>query len=120
MTRHDAHGAAHVAAGSVTTHNVHGALVRPLLYLGVERLVIALETTLCLALILGVGPALATFAIVGIIVAVVHPVMAWLTAKDPLTTEVYLRSRSYADFYAPHASLDGSTPRPRPSIPRAH
>ena len=40
MTRHDAHGAAHVAAGSVTTHNVHGALVRPLLYLGVERLVI--------------------------------------------------------------------------------
>ena len=120
MTRHESNGAGHTPNASVATHHVHGALVRPLLYLGVERLVIALETTLCLALVLGVGPAFATFGIVGIIVAVVHPVMAWLTAKDPLTTEVYMRSRSYADFYTPHASLDESTPRPRPSIPRAN
>ena len=120
MTRNDSYGAGHTPAPGVATHHVHGALVRPLLYLGVERLVIALETTLCLALILGVGLALATFAVVGIIVALVHPVMVWLTTKDPLTTEVYLRSRSYADFYAPHASVNGSTPRPRPSIPSAH
>lgn len=100
-----------------TEHPIHPSLVRPVLYLGVERPVIGLEATLCFALVLGAGPSLATLGVAAVVMLVVHPVMAWLTAKDPLATEVAVRSRAYADFYAPHAALRGHQPRPRPSLP---
>src|SRR5687767_8088957 len=101
-------GAGHAAAVpqsvAPAAHAIRQSLVRPMLYLGVERTVIALEATLCLALVCGAGPRLHTFAICAFVVLVLHPTMAWLTAKDPLTLEVYVRSRAYQDFYAPHAS----------------
>ena len=47
-------------------HPVHASLVRPVLYLGVERHVVAVEGTLCLALLFGVGLSLATLGLVAL------------------------------------------------------
>lgn len=102
-----------------TEHPLHTSLVRPTLYLGVERHVIALEGTLGLALLFGVGLSWATAGLIALIVAVVHPTMIWVTTRDPQATEIAVRSRVYADFYAPHATLGGPTLRPRPTLSRA-
>jgi type IV secretory pathway TrbD component len=88
-----------------------------MLYLGVERTVIAVEATLCLALVCGAGPRLPTFAVCSFVVLALHPTMAWLTAKDPSVLEIYLRSRAYRDFYAPHAPVLRPGRRAKPSIP---
>lgn len=91
-----------------------------MLYLGVERPVIAFEATLCLALLFGVGIHLVTLGLVGSIVLVIHPTMVWVSTRDPQAAEVYVRSRSYSDYYAPHGSLRRSARSPRPSIPAVH
>lgn len=108
------------AASHWTQHPIHGSLVRQTLYLGVERTVIALEGTVCLAVLFGVGFSLATMGLVALVALVIHPIMVWVTAKDPQATEIAIRSRAYDDFYAPHGALDGSRRghgvRPRPSI----
>lgn len=96
---------------------VHPALVRPVLHLGVERPVIALEATVLASLLFGVGPNPLTIACVVVVVLAVHPVAVWLTARDEQAVELYLRSRSYADFYAPLAAAHASHPRPRASVP---
>lgn len=101
-----------------TEHALHASLVRPTHYFGVERHVIALEGTLCLALVFGVGLSWATAALVALVVAILHPVMVWVTTDDAQATEIAVRSRAYADYYVPHAALDGQTPRPRPTLPR--
>ena len=101
-----------------TEHALHTSLVRPTLYLGVERHVIALEGTLGLALLFGVGLSWATAGLIALVVAVLHPTMVWVTNRDPQATEIAVRSRVYADFYAPHATLGGPTARPRPTLPR--
>jgi type IV secretory pathway TrbD component len=90
-----------------------------MLYLGVERTVIALEATICLALVCGAGPRLPTFAVCAFVVLVIHPTMTWLTAKDPLVVEMYLRSRAYRDFYAPHATVHQAGRKSQPSVPPA-
>lgn len=102
------------------------SLVRPSLTLGVERHVAALECVICLSLTFGLGFSLATAGIVLLVVAVVHPVMLWLTQREPRVTELYVRNRGYADFYQPHASAQAdlagagqrsSAPAPRPTLP---
>ena len=114
-------GASH-AAGALdpvapAAHAIRQSLVRPMLYLGVERTVIAVEATLCLALICGAGPHVPSFAVCAFVVLVLHPTMAWLTAKDPLVVEIYMRNRGYQDFYLPHATTRQSGHRPHPSVP---
>jgi type IV secretory pathway TrbD component len=90
-----------------------------MLYFGVERQVIAIEATLVAALLFGVGPHLATLAVAAVVLLILHPALVWLTARDPQVTEVFLRSRGYADYYAPHATVTASArpPRVRPSVP---
>ena len=114
-------GASHAAEApqsvAPTAHAVRQSLVRPMLYMGVERTVIALEATLCLALICGAGPRLPTFAICTFVMLVLHPTMAWLTAKDPIASEIYVRSRRYRDFYAPHPNAWRAGRALPPSVP---
>jgi type IV secretory pathway TrbD component len=98
---------------------VHASLVRPQRYLGVERVVLGLEATLCLAVLATGGVTVVSLFVVALIVFAVHPVLVWVTAKDLQAIEVYLRSRRYADFYAPHAAPWRDTPRPHPSVPPA-
>lgn len=102
------------------------SLVRPSLTLGVERHVAALECVICLALTFGLGLSLATAVVVLVVVAAVHPVMLWLTQREPRVTELYIRNRGYADFYQPHGSAHAdlagpgqrsSAPAPRPTLP---
>ena len=99
---------------------IHPSLVRPELTLGVERQVAGVETTLCFALLFGLRLSIATVALVAFVVLVLHPIMIWLTAKDPEVTQVYSRSHRYADFYAPHGALRAIPKGPRSSIPRVH
>ena len=107
----------HRQAQRATTRPIHASLVRPELTLGVERHVAGVEATLCFALLCSRGIGLGTLGIVALVVAVIHPVMVWLTAKDPQATQVFARSRRYADFYATH-SAEAIVRAPRPSIPR--
>jgi type IV secretory pathway TrbD component len=102
-----------------TEHALHVSLVRPMLYFGVERPVIAFEGTVMAGLLFSAGPHLVTLLVAALVVLVVHPTMAWLTARDPQITEVYLRSRVYADYYAPHGSVASrrTPPRVRASVP---
>ena len=121
--RVDSKGASH-AAGVLhpvapAAHAVRQSLVRPMLFLGVERTVIALEATICLALVCGAGPRVPTFAMCAFVVLALHPTMAWLTAKDPQLVEIYLRSRAYRDFYTSHASVRRPGRKPHPSVPPA-
>lgn len=112
----------HTLVGGVPAREqpLHASLVRPMLYFGVERQVIAVEATLVAALLFGVGPHLATLVVAAVVLLAVHPAMVWLTARDPQATEVFLRSRGYADYYAPHAAVSARarSPRVRPSVPR--
>lgn len=101
-----------------TAHAVYRSLIRPVLTLGVERHVAGLEITLCLALVFGVGLSVATAALVALVLVLMHPALVWVTAREPLVTELYVRSQQYADYYAPHASVHRPVPRPRPSMPR--
>ncbi len=84
---------------------VHPALLRVVLYGGVERPVIALEGTVAAGLIFTVGPRLVTLAVIVAIVSVIHPVMVWVTSRDPLATAIYVRSLRWRDYYAPHGTL---------------
>jgi type IV secretory pathway TrbD component len=115
------HSAVHATrvAQDPTEHALHVSLVRPVLYFGVERPVVAFEGTLVAGLLFSVGPHLVTLIVAAIVVLVIHPTMAWLTARDPQITEVYLRSRAYADYYAPHVSVTSrrTPPRVRASVP---
>ena len=97
---------------------IHPSLVRPVLYMGVERPVIAFEATLVLAVLFGVGVHLITLVLVGVVTLVIHPAMVWVTTRDAHAAEVYIRSRAYAAYYAPHGSLETWGRAPRPSIPR--
>jgi type IV secretory pathway TrbD component len=97
---------------------VHASLVRPELTLGVERHVAGIEGTICFALLCSRGIGLATLGFVALVILAIHPVMVWLTTKDDQATQVYARSRRYADFYAPHGLPKTSVRAPRPSIPK--
>ncbi len=113
----DRRGTPDVEAGARGGHRVHPSLVRPVLYMGVERPVIAFEAILALAVLFGVGVHPITLGLIGVVMLVIHPSMVWVTAKDTQATEVYIRSRAYADYYAPHGSAGTRGRPPRPSIP---
>ena len=102
-----------------TAHPIHTSLVRPRLYMGVERTVIAIEGTIAAALVFGVGLSFVTLGLILIVWLLIHPVMTWVTSRDVQASEVFLRARPYPDFYATHAGIRRPHRRPRPSIPSA-
>jgi len=89
-----------------------------MLFAGVEYPIAILEGTLVVALLVGVGLHLATIALAGIVLVLIHPVMAHLTAQDPHVTQIYLRSLALADYYAPSVSVQSRHAAIRPSVPR--
>ena len=109
-----------LGAGGAADRRVHPSLIRPMLYGGVERPVLVLEATTALGLLFSLGPHLATFGIVAVIVGVLHPAMVWVSARDPLATAVYIRSLGWRAYYPPHASMRvsrGTPPHVRPTLP---
>ena len=116
-----ASGAMHGPVGEGLPRRVHPALLRAVLYAGVERPVLALEGTIAAGLVFTVGPRLVTLLVIVLVVLVIHPAMAWVTSRDPLATAVYVRSLRWRDYYAPHGTIRQSLrarARVSPSLPR--
>jgi type IV secretory pathway TrbD component len=86
------------------------------LFLGVEQPVAMLEAILIFALLVGIGLHAMTIVLAVVIAVVLHPTMAWVTAKDAHATRVYARSVTLKDYYPAHGRMH-SAPSVHPSIP---
>ena len=101
-----------------TPHRIHQSLIRTPLLCGVDKGFFLLEFSLVGSLVFLLGFHLTTLALCAFWIAVVHPLMAWVTAKDPMFVPLYVRSLMGKDYYAPHARHSGRTPGVKPSIPQ--
>lgn len=97
---------------------VHQSLIRTPLYGGVDKGFLLVEACTVGFLFFVVGFHLATVFAAAVWVLVLHPLMVWVNAKDPLLATLYIRSLRARDYYAPHASHGGKAPAVRPSIPK--
>lgn len=97
---------------------VHQSLIRTPLYAGVDKGFLLVEACTVGFLFFAVGFHLATVFAAGVWVLVLHPLMVWVNAKDPLLAALYVRSLWGRDYYAPHASHRGRAPAAKPSIPK--
>lgn len=105
------------ALDSRATHGVHQALIRPVLFAGVEPPVAIVETCVVFAMLFVVGIHILTIVIAVFWLGVVHGTMAWVAKQEPQMTALYVRSLSGRDFYAPLSLAHVTTRTPRPSIP---
>jgi type IV secretory pathway TrbD component len=64
-----------------------------------------------------VGFHIVTLILAAVWVTAVHTIMVWVAKQDPQMVELYIRSLSGRDYYAPHARAHAPTPAPRLSIP---
>lgn len=97
---------------------VHQSLIRTPLYAGVDKGFLIFELTTIGFLFFVVGFHLATFLVAALWAAVVHPLMVWISAKDPLLAILYVRSLSAEDYYAAASPCRAKSPgRVKPSIP---
>ena len=104
--------------GRLTRNRVHQSLVRTPLYAGVEKGFLLFEVSTVGFLFFVVGFRLVTFVAAAVWVLVLHPVMAWVSARDPLMPALYIRSLTAKDYYAPQASNRRKPISPKPSIPK--
>ena len=98
-------------------HRVHQSLIRTPLYAGVEKGFLLFEVSAVGFLFFVIGIHALTLAVALVWVLLVHPTMAWICTKDPLLPALYVRSLSGKDFYAPHASVRGTSSKAKPAIP---
>ena len=98
-------------------HKVHQSLIQTPLYAGVDRSFLILEITLVGFLFFAIGVHLVTLLIAVLWTAVIHPVMVWISRKDPLLPVLYVRSLAGKDYYAPHARPHTKPPGVKASIP---
>jgi type IV secretory pathway TrbD component len=96
---------------------VHPSLHRPVLFVGVEPAVAALEIAMAFALVFGVGLHLATVALAAMWLTVVHGLMTWIAKQDPQMIALYLRSLRARDFYVATAPVHQAAAPIRASIP---
>ena len=96
---------------------VYQSLIKTPLYAGVDKGFLLFEATTIGFLVFVIGVGFATLLVAVVWVAVIHPVMVWINAKDPLLAMLYVRSLTGKDFYCPHAKHDQRTPAIKPSIP---
>lgn len=102
------------------THVTHSSLFRVVLLAGAEPAVVIVESTIAFALVFVVGLHLVTIVFAGFWLTAVHSTMVWVAKQDPQMVELYIRSLSGRDYYAPHARAHAPARPPRPSIPRAY
>lgn len=99
-----------------TTRRVHQSLIKTPLYAGVDKGFLIFELTTIGFLFFVIGFSFATVLLAVIWTAVLHPIMVWINAKDPLLAVLYVRSLTGKDFYVPHAKLGEKVPGVKPSI----
>jgi type IV secretory pathway TrbD component len=98
-------------------HTLHPSLWRPALFMGVEPAVAILEGTTALALVFVVGLHFITLALAVFYLTVVHSVMAWVAKQDALMSQLYIRSLTAKDYYAPHAGIGAGPPSVHATLP---
>lgn len=103
---------------NLARRRVHQSLVRTPLYAGVDKGFLLFEGCTIGFLFFAIGFHLATVIAAAVWVLVLHPLMVWINAKDPLLAALYVRSLTAKDYYAPHASHAGKAAAPKPSIPK--
>jgi type IV secretory pathway TrbD component len=105
-------------SGRLTRNRVHQSLVRTPLYAGVEKGFLLFEVSTVGFLFFVVGFRLVTFVDAAVWVLVLHPLMAWVSARDPLLPALYIRSLTAKDYYAPNAAHRRKPTSPKPSVPK--
>ena len=103
-----------------TAHVTHSSLLRVVLLAGAEPAVVIVESTIAFALVFVVGLHLVTIVLAAFWLTAVHSTMVWVAKQDPQMVELYIRSLSGRDYYAPHARAHTPARPPQASIPRAH
>ena len=99
---------------------VYQSLIKTPLYAGVDKGFLIFELTTIGFLFFVVGFHLVTLLVAVVWAAVIHPLMVWISAKDPLLAILYVRSLSAEDYYAPTPQRSAKPPRRvKPSIPGA-
>ena len=109
-----------VARDQRTRHIVHSSLFRVVLLAGAEPAVVIVEASTAFALVFVVGFHVVTLILAAVWVTAVHTIMVWVAKQDPQMVELYIRSLSGRDYYAPHATAHAPTRPPRLSIPTTH
>lgn len=104
--------------GRLARNRVHQSLVRTPLYAGVEKGFLLFEVSTVGFLFFVIGFRLVTFVAAAVWVLVLHPLMAWVSARDPLMPALYIRSLTAKDYYAPQALRHRKPISPKPSIPK--
>jgi type IV secretory pathway TrbD component len=99
------------------SHPIHASLVRPVLFAGAEPTAAMIEAVTAGMLLFGVGFHPATIALAAFYLTVVHGAMVWVAKQDPQMSQLYLRSLTGSNFYAPHAALWAPVVAVRPAIP---
>jgi len=100
-------------------HAIHPSLWRPLLFAGVDQGFLVVEVCIALALVVVGGIHLWTVGLAVFYLTAFHSLIAWLTAKDPEISAVYLRSLRIARHYPATATLRGARLPVRPAVPEA-
>ena len=103
---------------NLTRRRVHQSLIRTPLYVGVDKGFLLVEGCTIGFLFFVVGFHFATVIAAAAWVLVLHPLMVWVNAKDPLLAALYVRSLAAKDYYAPHAAHRRKSAPPKPSIPK--
>jgi type IV secretory pathway TrbD component len=99
-------------------HVVHASLWRPVLFGGAEPGFVIAEVATVLALLLVIGVHVGTIALAIAYGTFIHSAAVWVTAKDPAISQIYLRSLSVRDYYAPIARVSAPPAVVRPLVPR--
>ena len=102
----------------MASRQIHQSLVKTPLYAGVDKGFLLFEVTTVGFLFFVIGFNLASVLLALVWTAVIHPIMVWICAKDPLLPVLYVRSISGKDFYVPHAKPGDKVPGVKPSIPQ--
>jgi type IV secretory pathway TrbD component len=100
-------------------HAIHASLWRPILFAGVDQGFLLVEVCIALALVVVGGIHLWTVGLAVFYLTAFHSLIAWLTAKDPEISAVYLRSLRIARYYPATATLRGRRVPVYPAVPEA-
>lgn len=82
---------------------IHPSLLRPILWLGVERDLVFFELLVVLLVVLLTDYRLSGMLVAAGLGAVLHATGLWLARRDPVLAAAYVRSRRYADYYPARA-----------------
>jgi type IV secretion system protein VirB3 len=98
---------------------IHQALIRPVLFGGVERGVAVMSFSAAIGIPLFAGLHVLTVAIALLFAFPVHGLGVWVGKRDPQMITLYLRSVSARDHYVPWGGRRLPQAPVHPSIPAA-